>query len=93
MIIHSPNRIYNLGHNILRLFDVLSNFLSPQVKRIVFISNKHGIYELPQELQNDLRLKTRKLGNISKIKELYPSAQSSSQNENFVNTSKKLLKN
>ena len=30
-------------------------FLSPQVKRIVIISNKHGIYELPHELPNDLR--------------------------------------
>ena len=28
-------------------------FLSPQVKRIVIISNKHGIYELPHELPND----------------------------------------
>ena len=27
-------------------------FLSPQLKRIVIITNKHGIYELP----NDLRL-------------------------------------
>ena len=25
-------------------------FLSPQVKRIVIIRNKHGIYELPHEL-------------------------------------------
>ena len=31
-------------------------FLSPQVKRIVIISNKHGIYELPNELPNDLRM-------------------------------------
>ena len=30
-------------------------FLSPQVKRIVIISNKHGIYELPYELQNELK--------------------------------------
>ena len=30
-------------------------FLSPQVKRIVIISNKHGIHELPHEFQNDLR--------------------------------------
>ena len=28
-------------------------FLSPKVKRIVIISNKHGIYELPHELPND----------------------------------------
>ena len=32
------------------------NFLSPQVKRIVIISKKHGIYELPQELSNDLKI-------------------------------------
>ena len=31
--------------------------LSPQVKRSVIISNKHGIYELPHELPSDLRLK------------------------------------
>ena len=31
-------------------------FLSPQVKRTVIISNKHGIYELPHELPKDLRL-------------------------------------
>ena len=45
-------------------------FLSPQVKRSVIISNKYGIYELP----NNLRLK------------------SYSQNENLINTGKKLLK-
>ena len=32
-------------------------FLSPQVKQIVIISNEHGIYELPHELLNDLRLR------------------------------------
>ena len=31
-------------------------FLSPQMKRIVIISNKHGINELSHELANDLRL-------------------------------------
>ena len=31
-------------------------FFSPQVKRSVIISNKHGIYELPHELPNDLSL-------------------------------------
>ena len=30
--------------------------LSPQVKRCAIITYKHGIYELPQKLQNDLRL-------------------------------------
>ena len=31
-------------------------FLSSQVKQIVIISNKNGIYELPHELPNNLRL-------------------------------------
>ena len=40
-------------------------FLSPQVKRIEIISNKHGIYELSYELTNDLRYyDLRKLENI-----------------------------
>ena len=37
-------------------------FLSPQVKRCAIITYKHGIYELPHELQNDLRLR-KILGN------------------------------
>ena len=32
-------------------------FLSPQVKQIVIVSKKYGIYELSHELPNDLRLK------------------------------------
>ena len=42
------------------MFDEI--FLSPQVKQIVIIiiSNKHGIYELPHELSNDLRLRKYK---------------------------------
>ena len=32
-------------------------FSSPQVKRCVVITYKHGIYELPQELPNDSRLR------------------------------------
>ena len=39
-------------------------FLSPQVKRSTIISNKQGVYELPRELPNDLRL--RILGNKEK---------------------------
>ena len=31
-------------------------FFSPQVKRTMIISNKYGIYELPDELLNNLRL-------------------------------------
>ena len=56
--------MHNPGHNILRHFDVLPNFLFQQVKRIVIISNKHGIYELPRELQNDT-------GNIKKISKFH----------------------
>ena len=52
---------YNLGHNVLRLLMFCQIFLSPQVKRMVIISNKHDIYELPHHLSNDLRL--RILGN------------------------------
>ena len=36
-------------------------FFSPQVKRSVIVSNRHGIYELPRELPNDLTF--RILGN------------------------------
>ena len=44
-------------------------FFSPQVKRSVIISNKYGIYELP----NDLRLEDlRKLGWIRKISKPRP---------------------
>ena len=42
------------------MFDKI--LVPPQVKRIVIISNKPGIYELPhEELPNDVRLRT--LGN------------------------------
>ena len=44
-------------------------FISPQVKRCAIITYKHGIYELPHELPNDLRL--RKLGNIRKVSKLH----------------------
>ena len=36
-------------------------FLSPQVKLWAIITYKHGIFQLPQELPNDVRL--RILGN------------------------------
>ena len=41
------------------MFDKI--LLSPQVTRCATITDKNGIYELPQELPNDLRL--RMLGN------------------------------
>ena len=45
------------------MFDQI--FYSPQVKRSVIISNKHGIYVLPYKLPNSLRLRIlRNLGSI-----------------------------
>ena len=42
-------------------------FLSPQVKRWAVITYRHGIYEVPHELPNELRLKDlRKLRNVRK---------------------------
>ena len=35
-------------------------FLSSQVKRSVIISNKYGMYELPHELPNDLKVQSCK---------------------------------
>ena len=32
-------------------------FFSPQLKRSVIITNKHGIYELPYELPKNVRLR------------------------------------
>ena len=36
---------------------LLQVFLSPKEKRCAIITCKYGIYELPNELPNDLRLK------------------------------------
>ena len=70
--------------------------LSPQVKRCVIITYKHGIYELPHELPNDLRLRILKnckiWGKRLIFVEWYPSVQSSFQNENFLYPSKNFLK-
>ena len=63
------SRNHNQFHNILRLMIFLQIFLSPQVKRCMIITYKHGIYELPHKLPNDLRL--RKLGNIRKVSKLH----------------------
>ena len=55
-------------------------FISLQVKRSVMISYKHCIYELPDELSNDLKLRIlgnqEKLGKSQNFIELLPSAQS-----------------
>ena len=69
------------------------------------VNIKHGILELPHELPNNLKMPTAfsPLGGLSclhkkkktkkSLIELKPSAQSFQQNNNFVHTSKKLLKN
>ena len=84
---------YNHFHNGLRLFEFYQIFFSPQVEQCAITTYKHGIYELPHELSNDLRLRIsgnqeipRKFENLI---ERQPSAHSPCQNENFVNTSKK----
>ena len=53
--------ISNHFHNTLKLFDVSPNFPFTQVKQCAINTYKHGIYELPHELRNSLRLRT--LGN------------------------------
>ena len=58
-------------------------FLSQQVKRNVIITN-NGKYELTEELQKDVRLFQESI-------KLEPCVQSSSQNENIVNTSEKFI--
>ena len=48
-------------------------FLSLQEKRYAIITYKHGMYELPHELPNDLRLREldlRKLGKCLKIRKV-----------------------
>ena len=71
--------------------------ISPQVKRSVMISNKHCIYELPDELSNDLKLrilgKQEILGKSQNFIELLPSAESPPppRNEDFASISKNPL--
>ena len=76
---------------------VEQTFLSPQMKRSMIISNKHGIYMLPYDLKKDVRM--RILGNqeisgkSQNFKELLPNVWSPSRNGNLVITIKNLLKN
>ena len=53
--ISSKTRIFTINCIIFWDFLMLyQTLLSPQVKRCAIITYKHGIYELPQELPNDL---------------------------------------
>ena len=71
--------------------------LSPQVKRSLISTNKLLYTNCLYELLNDLKL--RIIGNYElsgksqNFIELLPSAQFFIQNENFISTSKSLLKN
>ena len=48
-------------------------FFSPQVKPWAIITYKHGIYELPHELPNDLRLKNiKKVSKPHRMQAQYP---------------------
>ena len=51
------------------MFDKI--FVSPKVKRMVIITNKHGIYELSHELPNDLRLRTLENSEISRRSQIF----------------------
>ena len=54
--IKSKRKFSNHFHDILRLFDVLSNFpFTKKVKRCAIITYKHGMCELPHELPKHLR--------------------------------------
>ena len=46
-------------------------FFSPQMKQYAIITYKHGIYELPHELPNDLRLKIFGKKEISAVLKLH----------------------
>ena len=57
----------------------------------MIISKKAGVYEFSHELPKKVRLTMS--GNSQNVREILPSAQSSSRNENFVSASKNLMKN
>ena len=86
--------IFKISWDSLMFYQIL---LSPEVKRCAIITYKHGIYESPHALPKYLRLRIlgnyKILGNCLNFIEWQPSAQSSCQNENFVNTSKNLPEN
>ena len=61
-------------------------FLSPEVKKYAVITNKHGIYELPHEFPDDLRL--RILGNNEKTSKNYTLVPILLSKKTFIDTSK-----
>ena len=67
---------------------------SPQVKQCAFITYKYGIYELPHEWPNNLRLlgKLENIRKVSKLNRIITQRPVSRQNENFANTGKAITK-
>ena len=80
--------------HLLMLYEI---FLWLEVKRCRVVTYKNGIYEVPQELLNDLRIRNWANHEISGkceiFKDGYPSSRCSCENENFVDTIKQFLKN
>ena len=91
---HKLERCHNHVSNILILIDAWAIFLLPQEKRNVIVSNKLVYTSCFTSCRT-----TQDLGNkeISEkwrsFMKLFPSGQTSSQNENFVCTSKNLQQN
>ena len=85
------------GRNTLKLFDVLSKFLIPTSKTMRLYSNKHGMYQFPHKLPNDIRFRILESQEISEISqnfvEVQPSAQTFLQIGSVVSTGIKLLRN
>ena len=64
-------------------------FLSPQVKRWVIVTYKHGIYELPNELRHIIFGNIRK---VSKPHRMIAQCTAPRQNKNSASTSKRAPK-
>ena len=77
---------------ILRFFDVLPNFHFIQIETMCYYYLQTWYSKMPHKLLKDLRLRTLGKWEISEkclnFIESEPSVESSSQNENFINTSK-----
>ena len=55
LIIWKTTKLYNHFNHVLRPFDALSLFFSPQVKRCALVIYKNSIYKLPHELLKNIR--------------------------------------
>ena len=89
-VFQGPFQVYQPSQEFFRVFWVFRGHWP------TCTSNKRGIQELRHKLPNDLKLRifgNQETSRSQNFIELQPSAQSSSQNENFVDTSKKLLEN